>query len=178
MFENIEYTPLYGANLVASQYQADPRSEKIDLGLGVYRHDDGITPVMAAVKSAERQLLDKKQSKSYLGLMGDQKFSSLMLDLVLGEQVDKERISVLQTPGGVSALSLCCHLTKQVHPDTTVWVSDPSWANHVPIINHASLRSASYPYYDSATARVNVDAMRLSRIITRRRCGSSSGKLS
>jgi aspartate aminotransferase len=159
VFEKTENTPLYGANLVASQFQADPRSEKIDLGLGVYRNDDGVTPVMAAVKAAESWLLENQQSKSYLGLVGDRVFSSLMLDLVLGEQANKDCISVIQTPGGVSALSLCCHLLKTVHPDTTVWVSDPSWANHVPIITHAGLKSAAFPYYDPATARIDFDAM-------------------
>ncbi|MFT6303817.1 MAG: aspartate aminotransferase [Granulosicoccus sp.] len=160
MFENTEHTPLYGANLVASQFKADLRSEKIDLGLGVYKNDDGITPVMAAVKSAESWLLENQQSKSYLGLMGDQVYSSLMLDLVLGEETNKDCTSVIQTPGGVSALSLCCHLLKTVNPDTTVWVSDPSWANHVPIITHAGLKSATFPYYDPATAKVDFEAMR------------------
>ena len=159
MFENTEHTPLFGANLVASQFKADQRSEKIDLGLGVYKNDDGVTPVMAVVKSAENWLLENQQSKSYLGLMGDQVFSSLMLDLVLGKQVNKDCVSVIQTPGGVSALSLCCHLLKRVHPDTTVWVSDPSWANHIPIITHAGLKSAAFPYYDPATAKVDFDAM-------------------
>ena len=159
MFENTEHTPLFGANLVASQFKADQRSEKIDLGLGVYKNDDGVTPVMAAVKSAENWLLENQQSKSYLGLMGDQVFSSLMLDLVLGEQVNKDCVAVIQTPGGVSALSLCCHLLKKVHPETTVWVSDPSWANHIPIITHAGLKSAAYPYYDPATATIDFDAM-------------------
>ena len=159
MFENTEHTPLFGANLVASQFKADQRFEKIDLGLGVYKNDDGVTPVMAAVKSAENWLVENQQSKSYLGLMGDQVFSSLMLDLVLGKQVNKDCVSVIQTPGGVSALSLCCHLLKKVNPDTTVWVSDPSWANHIPIITHAGLNSASYPYYDPATATINFDAL-------------------
>ncbi|MFT4726239.1 MAG: aspartate aminotransferase [Granulosicoccus sp.] len=159
MFENTEHTPLYGANLVASQFKADQRIDKIDLGLGVYKNDDGVTPVMAAVKSAESWMLENQQSKSYLGLMGDQVYSSLMLDLVLGEQTNKDCISVIQTPGGVSALSLCCHLLKKVHPETTVWVSDPSWANHVPIITHAGLKSAAFPYYDPATAKIDFDAM-------------------
>ena len=159
MFENTEHTPLFGANLVASQFKADQRSEKIDLGLGVYKNDDGVTPVMAAVKSAEIWLLENQQSKSYLGLLGDQVFSSLMLDLVLGKKANKDCVSVIQTPGGVSALSLCCHLLKRVHPDTTVWVSDPSWANHIPIITHAGLKSAAFPYYDPTTAKIDFDAM-------------------
>ena len=159
MFENTELTPLFGANLVASQFKADQRSEKIDLGLGVYKNDDGVTPVMAAVKSAENWLVENQQSKSYLGLMGDQVFSSLMLDLVLGREVNKDCVSVIQTPGGVSALSLCCHLLKKVNPETTVWVSDPSWANHIPIITHAGLKSAAYPYYDPTTAKINFDAL-------------------
>ncbi len=159
MFEAIENTPLYGANLVAALFRDDQRADKIDLGLGVYRNDVGETPVMAAVKAAEARLAARQQSKSYQGLIGDSVFSGLMLDLVLGEAVEKSRLSVLQTPGGVAALSLCFQLIKSVRPEATVWLSDPSWANHAPIIGHAGLAFRYFPYYDHAAAALDFDGM-------------------
>ena len=159
MFETVSETPLFGANLVAALFREDKRADKIDLGLGVYRDDAGETPIMAAVKEMEARLVESQRSKSYQGLIGDPGFSDLMLDLVLGEGADKSRISVLQTPGGVAALSLSFHLIKSVRPDATVWLSDPSWANHLPIIDHTGLNARHFPYHDPATAAVDFDAM-------------------
>lgn len=159
MFEKFEDTPLFGANLVAFQFQNDNRTDKIDLGLGVYRNEQGETPVMAAVKAAETRLLQSQTSKSYLGLLGDTRFSDLMVSLIFGEDGDRDRIAAIQTPGGVSALSLCCHLIKLVNPGARVWVSDPTWANHIPIISYAGLATSPYPYFDKSTAAVNFEAM-------------------
>ncbi len=159
MFEEIETTPLFGANLVAANFKADPRVDKIDLGLGVYRNDAGVTPVLDVVKSAEMRLVQNQPTKSYQGLLGDVEYSRLMLGLVLGEAADTSRIAVLQTPGGVAALSIGFHLIHSVRPNAQVWVSDPTWANHAPVIKHTGLTVREYPYFDQETASLDFDGM-------------------
>ena len=116
MFEGIENTPLFGANLVAANFKAEFRGDKIDLGLGVYRDENGATPVLDVVKLAEAHLVQNQTSKSYQGLLGDPEYAQLMLELVLGKNSDTSKIAVLQTPGGVAALSIAFQLIQSVRP--------------------------------------------------------------
>jgi aspartate/tyrosine/aromatic aminotransferase len=159
MFDDIQPTPLFGANLVASLFRQDSRADKIDLGLGVYKNDSGNTPVMAAVKTAEARLVQHQTTKTYQGLLGDRQFCELMLNMVLGPKVDSSKIAVLQTPGGVAALSLCFQLIRAVRPEATVWISDPSWANHAPVIGHTGLKVSYFPYYNHADASLDFSGM-------------------
>ena len=138
---------------------ADPRSDKIDVGVGVYRDGEGRTPVMRAVKAAEKRLWQTQDSKSYLGSNGDAAFAELLRPIVLGEHAGDERIVGLQTPGGCGALRLGMQLVAKVNPSARVLVGMPTWPNHVPIVAGCGLEIKEYPYYDRDARRIRFDAM-------------------
>ena len=150
MFETLKPAAPDGILALMALYRDDPRAGKIDLGVGVYRDDSGATPVMRAVREAERRLHETQTSKIYLGIAGDTAFNALMIGLVLGEDADRTRLRAAQTPGGTGALRQLADLIKLARPDATVWVPDPTWPNHLPILRSAGLRIATYPYYDPA----------------------------
>ncbi|ALG89088.1 aromatic amino acid aminotransferase [Actibacterium sp. EMB200-NS6] len=140
-------------------FRDDPRPVKLDLGVGVYRNAAGQTPVMRAVKAAEKQLWQDETSKSYTSLAGDPGFHKVMRDLVLGDAVDHTRVAAAATVGGTGALSIALDLVKRAAPGATVWVSDPTWPNHVPIIGKCGLASNVYRYFDAENRAVNFSAM-------------------
>jgi aspartate/tyrosine/aromatic aminotransferase len=138
---------------------ADPRAEKIDVGVGVYRDGRGRTPVMRAVKAAERKLWEAQDSKSYLGGAGDTRFPELLKPILFGEQAGDERLLGLQTPGGCGALRLGFQLVAKANPAARVLVGMPTWPNHVPIISGCGLEIVEYPYYDRDARRIRFDDM-------------------
>jgi aspartate aminotransferase len=146
--------PILGLSLA---FQEDPRSEKIDLGVGVYRDESGDTPVMRAVKAAEKQFLEEETTKAYIPQVGVAEFNAGVLDLVLGRDhpamVDG-RASTVLTPGGTGALRIGAELIKRIKADATVWVGDPTWANHTPILKGAGVNIATFPYYDKESSTV------------------------
>ena len=159
MFETLQPAAPDGILMLMSLYRDDPRTDKLDLGVGVYKDVDGKTPVMRAVREAERRLHKTQASKSYLGLAGDVVFNELMIGLVFGEKAERPRLRAAQTPGGTGALRLLADLIAAARPDTTVWVPDPTWPNHMPILRAAGLTARTYPYFDSTTGSVRFDAM-------------------
>jgi aspartate/tyrosine/aromatic aminotransferase len=138
---------------------ADSRPEKIDVGVGVYRDGQGRTPVMRAVKAAEKKLWDVQDSKSYLGGAGDTVFPELLRPIVLGEHAGDERILGLQTPGGCGALRLGFQLVATANPSARVLVGTPTWPNHVPIVSGCGLEIVEYPYYDREAREIRFEAM-------------------
>ncbi|NNU79319.1 aspartate/tyrosine/aromatic aminotransferase [Halovulum dunhuangense] len=140
-------------------YRADPRTEKVDLGVGVYKDEKGATPVMRAVKAAEKRLLESQTSKSYVGLLGDLDFNAAMRGLVLGDAVPAGRVAAAQAPGGTGAIRQLLELVKLANPGAKVWYSDPTWPNHPAMVRHVGLASATYRYFDSATCTVDFAAM-------------------
>lgn len=140
-------------------YRNDPRPVKMDLGVGVYKNSAGDTPIMRAVREAERRLYDSQQTKTYVGMAGDEGFNRAMLRLVFGEGVDLSRMFACQTAGGSGALRTIADLLRKSAPDATVWLSDPTWANHQPILGAAGLKTATYAYFDAATGQVRFEAM-------------------
>ncbi|WP_315927981.1 amino acid aminotransferase [Mesorhizobium sp. SP-1A] len=159
MFEALPPAPTDKILALIELYRADPRPGKLDLGVGVYKDRDGRTPVMRAVREAEKRLLASQETKTYLGLVGDAAFNMAMIRLVFGENADTARIRAAQTPGGSGALRLCAELIKRSRPEATVWVSDPTWANHVPILRDTGLKVREYPYFDADTGTVRFEAM-------------------
>ena len=139
--------------------RADSRPEKIDVGVGVYRDGQGRTPVMRAVKAAERKLWETQDSKSYLGGAGDEAFPELLKPIVLGPHAGDERILGLQTPGGCGALRLGFQLVQRANPSARVLIGLPTWPNHVPIISGAELEIAEYAYYDRQAREIRFDGM-------------------
>jgi aspartate/tyrosine/aromatic aminotransferase len=159
MFQVLQPRPTDALLGLMAAFREDPRSHKIDVGVGVYRDDHGNTPVMWAVKEAEKRLLQTQQSKTYLGMLGDQAFNASMIQLVAGPMVATlgGRIRSVQTTGGCAALRALADLIAFTKPDATVWLSDPTWINHGPLIGAARLKLARYPYFDAVSQKVKFD---------------------
>lgn len=132
---------------IIGQHAADPRPDKIDLGVGVFRDEEGRTPVMTAVKAAEARLLETQVSKSYLGPEGDIGFVHALGRIVIGEAVPSDRYVGLQTPGGTGALRLAAEVLARAGV-ARIWIGSPSWANHAPIFRQAGVEPAMIPCYD------------------------------
>ena len=144
---------------LSAAFKEDPRENKMDLGIGVFRNNDGITPVMAAVKAAERYLLDNQPSKAYVGLAGDEVFNQAITELLLSGTKAFDRAIALQTPGASGALRMLADLIRQTKPNSTVWISDPGYVNHRPIMETAGLSVKTYPYFDAENKGLKADAM-------------------
>jgi aromatic-amino-acid transaminase len=140
-------------------YAADPRADKIDLGVGVYRDETGATPVFRAVKAAEARLLETQSSKSYLGPEGDVRFTELLLPIVFGPSADPSAIVGVQTPGGTGALRLAAELIAAAKPRAKIWLGTPTWPNHAPTFSSAGLTLATYRYFDQAAQQIRFDEM-------------------
>lgn len=135
---------------------------KIDLGVGVYKDEQGNTPILDSVAKAQRLLLASETSKVYITPQGNQGFINGMLDLLLGENspvFKHSRVAAVQAPGGCGALRILAELLVRVDENTTVWVSDPTWANHIPLLGDAGLSLKTYPYFDKDTASIKFDEM-------------------
>lgn len=144
---------------VIGMHRADPRADKIDVGVGVYRDAEGETPVMRAVKAAEAHLLADQATKSYLGAEGDQRFTDLLAQVALGtDLVAGGRITGTQTPGGTGALRLAAELIARTGRSPTVWVGAPTWPNHGPIFREASLSVREHAYFDRGLSDLDFDA--------------------
>ncbi|MEX0283297.1 MAG: aromatic amino acid transaminase [Paracoccaceae bacterium] len=163
MFQSFPKPQPDGILQLTQDYKADPRQNKIDLGIGVYRDATGRTPIMAAVKQAEERLLAERDSKAYLGLLGDVGYSKAVSQMALGDLSDvlddAGRLARMQTPGGSGALRLGFELIQSARPDATVWVPGPTWPNHVPVLTKAGLEHKVYPYYDATTGSVDMEGM-------------------
>lgn len=141
------------------QYAADPRGDKIDLGVGVYRDATGATPVMRAVAAAEARLLETQTTKTYLGLGGDPAFIAAMGGMLLADAVPAARVAAVAAPGGSGAIRQILDLVRSARPDAVIWISDPSWPNHAAICGALGLRVRSYRYLDPATGLVDAPGM-------------------
>ena len=141
------------------QFRDDPREEKIDLGVGVYKNADGITPVMRAVKAAEQRVWEEQTTKAYTGLIGDPSFMEAMTSLVLGDAVPNSSVAWAGTPGGTGAIRIGLEMIKMAGQDRRVFISDPTWPNHPSIIDYVGLERVSYRYFDNATRAVDFSGM-------------------
>jgi aspartate aminotransferase len=150
LFENLKALPPDAILRLIAEHREDPRQNRIDLGVGVYRDEHGNTPVMSAVKKAERWLVESQASKSYLGSGGDPQFNLEMQSLIFGAaETGNERLTTLQTPGGSGSLRVAAGLILRARPKASVWASEPTWANHVPLLGGAGISLQAYPYYDA-----------------------------
>jgi len=144
---------------LSALYAADPRDTKIDLGVGVYKNLDGHTPIMRAIKTAEQDLWNKETTKTYTKMVGEPEFHSSLADLVLGDSVDRDRVSFCATPGGTGAIHHILELVKMADKGAKVWFSDPTWGNHLSIANHLEMNTGKYRYFDSETRSVDFDGV-------------------
>lgn len=162
MFQSLQALPPDPILGLTVAFKADSNPNKIDLGMGVYKDEKGNTPVMKAVKQAEEKILQSQDSKTYVGPTGAADYNETIAKLVLGEELlqslGKRRVTV-QTPGGCGGLRLAAEFIGIANADATVWVSDPTWANHKPLLGSAGLKFNSYPYYDYESHSVNFNGM-------------------
>ena len=159
MLEHLSEQPKDKILALMAAYREDPRDTKVDLGVGVYKDASGNTPVMRAVKKAERRLVKEQTSKAYTGLAGDPAFSNAMIDLVLDDTVARNRIAAVATPGGTGAIRQALELVKLAAPGATVWLSDPTWPNHPSIIKYLGMKTRSYRYFNNETRSVDYIGM-------------------
>ena len=159
MFESLKPQPADKILMLMQTFRDDPRADKIDLGVGVYKNAEGLTPVMRAVKAAERRLVDEQTTKTYVGLLGDPAYCDAMTDLVLGDAVPKASVAAAATPGGTGAVRQAFELIRYGNPDARVFVSDPTWPNHTSILNYLKIPIVPYRYFDAESGGVDFNGM-------------------
>ncbi|HDY7459611.1 TPA: aspartate/tyrosine/aromatic aminotransferase [Vibrio vulnificus] len=140
-------------------FRNDPRDQKVDLGIGVYKNNKGETPIMRAVSQAQKIVADTQTTKSYVGLAGCEEFNQSMVNLLLAGTSVLDRVSAIQTPGASGALRMLGDLMKVAQPDTTVWISNPSYVNHKPVMEAAGLKVRYYRYFSPETKQVDIGQM-------------------
>lgn len=162
MFETLPQLPADPILGLMDAFRNDSNPNKIDLGVGVYKNEQGATPVLESVKRAERDILELEQTKLYIGPAGAAEFSSALQNLLLGENhpaLTDNRVSFMQTPGGCGALRVAAELAIKANPEATIWVSDPTWGNHIPLLGDSGLKITTYPYYDVTNHQINFEGM-------------------
>ncbi|MBT1445921.1 aspartate/tyrosine/aromatic aminotransferase [Shewanella sp. JM162201] len=155
-------------------FKADPRTDKVNLGVGIYKDEAGQTPVLKSVKKAETILLDEEKTKNYLGIEGVTLYNSVVQALLFGDKhpvLDAGRAVTAQAPGGTGALRIAAEFVVRNTPSRVIWISNPTWANHQNIFETAGLSVKEYAYYDAAAQDIDFDAMLASL------AGAASGDL-
>jgi len=145
-----------------AKFRADTFSQKVDLGVGVYRDLSGNTPILECVRRAEQIVLASQSTKSYVDAAGREEFNSAVEEMVLGATHAARRgrrARTVQAPGGCGALRVGAELIRAASPTATVHVSDPTWGNHTPLLGSSGLKLVRYPYYDAKTHELQFDAM-------------------
>lgn len=160
MFDSLNSIPQDKILELIALFRDDPRTDKIDLGVGVYKDASGLTPVMRAVKTAERQLWERETTKTYTALAGDPAFGAAMIEMILGDGDSAARAAAIATPGGTGAIRQALELIRMANPAAKVWLSNPTWPNHPSIIKYLGMEMAEYRYFDAATRGVDFDGLR------------------
>jgi aspartate/tyrosine/aromatic aminotransferase len=159
MFETLQKATLDKIFVLMAEYAADPRDGKVDLGVGVYKDPTGNTPIMSAVKKAEKRINETAKTKTYKGVVGNKEFSAAIVELALGNVVDKSRIRCVNGAGGTGALMILANVLGRARPKGRIFISDPSWPNHWPLCEMAGLTPVYYPYFDPKTRSVDFESM-------------------
>src|SRR5690606_16201290 len=162
MFESLSLLPNDPILGLSIAYAKDTNLNKVDLGVGVYKNDVGQTPIMRAVAEAEKVRITRDVTKAYTPPAGVPGANEAATQLVFGigqPAVDAERVRTVQAPGGCGALRVAAELIQRAKPGVSIWVSTPTWANHIPLLGSAGLKLREYPYYDYATHSIDFAAM-------------------
>ena len=154
MLETLTAQPQDKILQLIALYRDDPRADKIDLGVGVYKDASGLTPVMRAVKTAEQQLWQAETTKTYTTLAGDPAFATALTTMILGEGYT-DRAAAAATPGGTGAIRQALELIKLATPQATVWLSNPTWPNHPSILKYLGMKMAEYRYFNAPTCGID-----------------------
>lgn len=162
MFEKIIAAPADPILGLADSFRSDPRENKINLGIGVYKDETGKTPVLTTVKKAEKYLLENETTKNYLPISGIPEFGNVTQALLFGEQhpiITEKRARTAQAPGGTGALRIAADFIAQQTTVKRVWISNPTWPNHNNIFQTAGLEICNYDYYDAKNHGLDFDGM-------------------
>ncbi|KGY08867.1 amino acid aminotransferase [Vibrio sinaloensis] len=159
MFSHLPKPTLDPILSLSVAYRNDPRPDKVDLGIGVYKNSAGETPVMKAILQAQNIVVETQKTKSYVGLAGCEEFNQSMVNLLLEGTSAMDRVAAIQTPGASGALRMLGDLMKVAQPSTTVWISNPSYVNHRPVMEAAGLKVREYHYFSRDTKQVDAAAM-------------------
>ncbi|KIN78588.1 aromatic amino acid transaminase [Sulfitobacter mediterraneus] len=159
MFETLKTQPADKILALMQMYREDPRDTKVDLGVGVYKDATGLTPVMRAVKAAEQKIWETQDTKVYTGLIGDPAYSDAMIELVLDGAVARNTIAAAATPGGTGAVRQAFEMIRMANANARVFVSNPTWPNHLSILSYIGIEAVPYRYFDSETRGVDFDGM-------------------
>ena len=161
-FDHLELAPADPILGLTDAFKADTNPKKVNLGVGVYQNEQGVTPVLKCVKEAEKILLETEGSKTYLPISGLPDYGRLTRELLFGKDsalVDDGRAVTCHCPGGTGALRIASDFIYQQHIASRVWISDPTWGNHFQIVEAAGLKTERYPYYDRAAHALAFDRM-------------------
>jgi len=159
MFEFLPVAPPDSILGLSDAFAKDPRPHKINLTVGVYKDEQGRTPILATVKKAEELLLRTETSKGYMPIEGHPEYLKAVVDLVFGTSIDKARVAAAQTPGGTGALRVGADTVSKHFPGTRMWLSNPTWANHGSIFQAAGLETTVYPYLTADKTSLDFSAM-------------------
>lgn len=159
MFESLKPQPADKILQLMQLFKEDPRGDKIDLGVGVYKDATGLTPVMRAIKAAEHRLWEEQTTKTYVGLAGDPAFSDAMISMILADAVPRANVAAAATPGGTGAVRQAFEMIKLANPGARVFVSDPTWPNHLTILKYLGIETVPYRYFDAETRGVDFGGM-------------------
>ena len=162
MFEKIEMAPADPILGLNDAFKNETSPDKVNLGVGVYKDEEGKTPILNSVKAAERIILEEEKTKSYLPIDGTSEYKKVVQELVFGNEsslIKEQRISTVQSPGGTGALRIAADFIKKFYPTMKIWISDPTWVNHIKVFETAGLEVGTYPYYDPKTNALDFDGM-------------------
>ena len=162
MFEKIEMAPADPILGLNDAFKNETSPDKVNLGVGVYKDEEGKTPILNSVKAAERIILEEEKTKSYLPIDGTSEYKKVVQELVFGNEsslIKEQRISTVQSPGGTGALRIAADFIKKFYPTMKIWISDPTWVNHIKVFETAGLEVGTYPYYDPKTNALDFDRM-------------------
>ncbi|MEW6983819.1 amino acid aminotransferase [Colwelliaceae bacterium 6471] len=162
MFGSLKALPADPILGLLAKYREDTNPQKVDLGVGVYKNEAGHTAILNCVKKAEKHRLDTEDTKVYIGPTGSPLFNDEMSKLIFGSEhtvLNAKRARTVSTPGGTGALRVAAEFIKSCKPGATIWVSNPTWANHTGLFQAAGLTVKTYPYYDYENKCLDFDGM-------------------
>ncbi len=159
MYEHLPVAPPDSILGLGEAFAKDPRPGKINLTVGIYKTEEGATPILATVKKAEARLLESETTKNYMPIEGSPEYLKGVLNLVFGDVLDHGRVAAAHTPGGTGALRIGADTISRHFPGTRIWLSNPTWANHGAIFQSAGLQTGVYSYLSSDKTFLDFDAM-------------------
>ena len=159
MLEQLQQQPPDKILALMQTFKEDPRANKLDLGIGVYKNENGQTPIINAVKKAEKILWEQETTKSYTKLTGDSDFQTVMKELIFSDCVSEDIISTAHTPGGTGAIRQAFELIRLASPNSKIWISNPTWPNHISILKFLNIPYSEYVNFDKKTCELNFDGM-------------------